>query len=122
MERRVGSSSDGWTTTFDSPRNPGADAATVKLDRKGEPQPDGFLFIPAELGGSSAVDEEGYLTGAPELVAEVVRSSCAYDLNEKKTDYERAGVREYLVVELEPNRIPLVRPSWQSIPEVAARA
>jgi Uma2 family endonuclease len=83
----------------------GADVATVKLDRAGEPQPDGFLFIPAELGGQAGVDEERYLTGAPEFVAEVARSSRSFDLNEKKADYERAGVQEYLVVELDPNRI-----------------
>jgi Uma2 family endonuclease len=82
-----------------------AEAATVKLDQQGEPQPDGFLFIPAELGGQSGVDEEGYLTGAPELVGEIARSSRRFDLNEKKADYERAGVQEYLVVELDPNRI-----------------
>jgi len=83
----------------------GAGAATVKLDREGEPEPDTFLFVPAELGGQSGVDAEGYLTGAPELIVEVARSSRAYDLGEKKADYERAGVLEYLVVELDPNRI-----------------
>ncbi len=39
--------------------------ATVKLDRKGEPQPDCQLFIPAELGGQVHIDEERYITGAP---------------------------------------------------------
>ncbi len=79
--------------------------ATVKLDRKGESQPDTQLRIPAELGGQSSVNAEGYITGAPELVVEIARSSRAYDLGVKKLDYERAGVREYVVVELEPNRI-----------------
>jgi len=83
----------------------GAAAATVKLDLKGEPQPDCFLFILAGLGGQSRVDAQGYLTGAPELVVEIARSSRQYDLNEKKADYERAGVLEYLVVELGPDRI-----------------
>src|SRR5204863_6735949 len=89
-------------------RTPGiraADAGTVKLDRKGEPHPVGFLFIPADRGGRSGVDAKGYLTGPPELIVEVARSSRHYDLNEKKTDYERTGVLEYLVVELDPNRI-----------------
>jgi Uma2 family endonuclease len=45
------------------------------------------------------------LTGAPELIVEVARSSRKYDLGEKKADYERAGVLEYLVVELGPDRI-----------------
>jgi Uma2 family endonuclease len=79
--------------------------ATVKLYRAGEPQPDCQLFIPAELGGQVRIDEEGYITGAPELIAEIARSSRAYDLNEKKGDYERAGVKEYVVVELDPNQV-----------------
>ena len=48
---------------------------------------------------------KGYITGAPELVVEIARSSRSFDLNQKKADYERAGVLEYLVVELDPNRI-----------------
>ena len=83
----------------------GADGATVVLDVQGEPQPDHFLRIPAELGGQTFVDEQGYLVRAPELVVEVARSSRSYDLNEKKADYERAGVREYVVVELDPDSV-----------------
>jgi Uma2 family endonuclease len=79
--------------------------ATVKLDRKGESQPDTQLRSPAELGGQSSVNPDRYITGAPELVVEISRSSRAYDLGVKKLDYERAGVREYVVVELDPNRI-----------------
>ncbi|MFI5461275.1 MAG: Uma2 family endonuclease [Isosphaerales bacterium] len=83
----------------------GGDGSTVKLYRKGEPQPDHHLLIPAGLGGQSSVDDENYLTGAPELIVEVARSSRAYDLNQKKADYEGARVREYLVVELGPDCI-----------------
>ena len=36
---------------------------------------------------------------------EIARSSRSYDLNEKKADYAEAGVREYVVVELEPDRV-----------------
>jgi Uma2 family endonuclease len=79
--------------------------ATVILDQWGEPQPDCQLRIPAELGGQTHLDENGYITGAPELVVEIARSSRSYDLKQKKADYERAGVAEYLVVELDPNRI-----------------
>jgi Uma2 family endonuclease len=83
----------------------GADNVTVKLDLEGEPQPDHLLRIPAELGGQTHVDEQGYLTGAPEMVVEVARSSRTYDLKQKKADYERVGVREYVVVEREPDRV-----------------
>ena len=49
-----------FTPGVHSPNN-----ATVKLDLKGEPQPDCQLFIPAELGGQVRIDEQGYITGAP---------------------------------------------------------
>jgi Uma2 family endonuclease len=89
-----------FTPGVHSPNN-----ATVKLDRKGEPQPDHQLFILAELGGQVRIDEGRYITGAPELIVEIARSSRRFDLTKKKGDYERAGVREYVVVELEPDRI-----------------
>ena len=97
----------GWLFQFqmDTPGVEGADGATVKLDRKGEPQPDHILLIPAALGGQSIVDAEGYLTGAPELIVEISLSSRSYDLNQKKADYDRAGVCEYLVIGLNPDQI-----------------
>ncbi len=78
--------------------------STVILDQVGETQPDGHLRIPREFGGQARI-EDGYIVGAPELVIEIARSSRYFDLGEKKADYERAGVREYLVVELDPERI-----------------
>ena len=42
---------------------------------------------------------------APELVIEIARSSRSYDLNGKKAEYEEAGVQEYIVVELDPDRV-----------------
>jgi hypothetical protein len=36
--------------------------------------------------------------GAAELLAEIAYSSVAIDLHLKKDDYQKAGVREYLVV------------------------
>jgi Uma2 family endonuclease len=97
----------GWLFHYQlyTPGVKGAGGATVKLDQEGEPQPDRQLFIPAELGGQVALDSQGYFNGPPELVVEISRSSRAFDLGAKKADYERAGVLEYLVVELDPDRI-----------------
>jgi Uma2 family endonuclease len=97
----------GWLAYYqlNTPGVGGGDGGTVKLDRGAETQPDCNLRIPAELGGRSDIDEAGYLVGAPELIAEISRSSRKFDLGEKKADYERAGVQEYLVVELDPDRI-----------------
>jgi Uma2 family endonuclease len=77
---------------------------TTILGESAETQPDSQLRIREELGGQTLL-VEGYVTGAPELIIEIARSSRAYDLGAKKAEYERAGVLEYLVVELDPNRI-----------------
>jgi hypothetical protein len=97
----------GWLFNYKrlTPGLRSADNATVKLNKAGETQPDNQLRIPAELGGQSTIDDEGYIRGAPELIVEIARSSRAYDLGAKKNDYERAGVREYVVVELDPNLV-----------------
>jgi len=97
----------GWLFHYElhTPGVLGSNASTVKLPPYSEPQPDCHLRIPAELGGQSWVDAAGYLTGAPELVIEVARSSKAFDLGVKKADYERAGVREYVVVAIKPDRV-----------------
>jgi hypothetical protein len=83
----------------------GGNDTTAKLGPESEPQPDCQLRIPGELGGRTYIDEGGYITGAPELIVEISRSSREFDLNEKKSEYERAGVREYVVVEVAPNRV-----------------
>jgi Uma2 family endonuclease len=78
-----------------------SDNATVILGEESEPQPDLDLRILEEYGGQSRVNEEEYLEGAPELIAEVAYSSRAIDLNQKKEAYQKAGVKEYLVLNLE---------------------
>ena len=72
--------------------------ATVRLAHKDEPQPDGFLRIREEAGGSSYIDNDGYVAGPVELVAEVATSTASYDLNQKKRSYLLHGVLEYLAV------------------------
>lgn len=73
------------------------DNATVRLDLDNEPQPDVLMRIESAATGQSRVDTDDYVTGAPELVAEVVASSAAYDLHDKLHVYRRNGVLEYLV-------------------------
>lgn len=76
-----------------------AHAATVRLGESGEPQPDLLVRILPEYGGQSSTDKS-YIAGAPELVAEIARSSWAIDLGSKYDDYRRYGVREYVVLDL----------------------
>jgi Uma2 family endonuclease len=72
--------------------------STVCLDLGSVPQPDCVFFIQPEHGGQVKINEEGYISGAPDLVAEVAASSVSYDLHDKLNAYCRDGVREYVVV------------------------
>jgi Uma2 family endonuclease len=87
----------GWLFTY-SARTPGlltSTNSTVRLDLDNEFQPDSLLMIAA--GGQATIDADGYITGPPELVAEVASSSVSIDLNAKLNVYRRNGVREYIV-------------------------
>lgn len=87
-----------------------ADNTTTRLDLDNEPQPDALLRI--EIGGNSTISEDGYIEGAPELVAEIATSSAAIDLGSKKNAYRRNGVQEYLVWQTFENRLSWWR--WQA--------
>jgi Uma2 family endonuclease len=73
------------------------DNSTVRLDLDNEPQPDCLLFILPESGGQIRFAEDGYIEGAPDLVAEIAASSASYDLHAKLNVYRRNEVREYIV-------------------------
>ncbi len=73
------------------------DNGTIRLDLDNEPQPDAFLLLMPEYGGQAKIDEDDYIRGAPELVAEVAASTASYDLHNKLRAYRRNGVIEYVV-------------------------
>ena len=96
-----------WLSMYES-ATPGVEAydnVTAILGPDSEPQPDAALIIDPKKGGRTRVNKDGWLVGPPELIAEVAVSTESYDLYEKKRDYERAGVREYLVVALRQQRV-----------------
>jgi Uma2 family endonuclease len=78
--------------------------ATAVLGWKSEPQPDGMLRITSECGGQTW-SERGLVCGAPELVVEVSKATRYVDLGPKLSDYEQAGVREYIVRALDPDEV-----------------
>lgn len=82
-----------------------ADNTTVILGDESEPQPDSLVLILPEYGGQTRLHRKKFILGAPEFVAEVAHSTRAIDLNQKKVDYQRAGVKEYLVVCLEEEEL-----------------
>ncbi|HWE93566.1 MAG TPA: Uma2 family endonuclease [Tepidisphaeraceae bacterium] len=85
------------------------DNATDILGNDSEPQPDACLVLE---GGQTRLNRDGYLVGPPEFIAEVASSSQSYDLFQKREDYERYGVGEYLVVVVRESRVVwFVRPA-----------
>jgi Uma2 family endonuclease len=78
---------------------------TQILGPDSEPEPDVCLFIAPEYGGQVFVDEDEYLNGSPELIVEVSWSTESIDLHRKKLDYEKAGVREYVVLALRMQQV-----------------
>ena len=92
----------GWLAQYQAftPGIRGSDNATLRMDLLNEPQPDALLRIDPELGGKCAIDADGYLVGAPELIVEIAASSRSYDMNQKKQVYARHGIQEYLVVQM----------------------
>ncbi len=79
--------------------------STNILGPQSEPEPDACLRILPECGGQTWEDADEYLNGAPELIAEVAWATESIDLHAKKRDYEKAGVREYVVVALRMKRV-----------------
>jgi len=74
-----------------------ADNSTLHLQSGSDAQPDAMAFLLPEHGGKARLDDEGYVEGVPELVAEVASSSASYDLHTKYELYRRHGVAEYVV-------------------------
>src|SRR5262249_7546545 len=67
------------------------DNSTVRLDLPNEPQPDALLLIDPDRGGRVTFTD-GYITGGPELAAEVAASSVSIDRNAKLRAYQRNGI------------------------------
>lgn len=96
-----------WLGNYEE-ATPGVEAydnTTAILGPESEPQPDGCLIIAPAKGGQMHFNEDEYLEGTPEFIAEIGSSTEALDLHGKRDDYEGAGVREYLVVALRQRRV-----------------
>lgn len=83
------------------------DNTTVHLDPDNEAQPDALLRI--EAGGTSLLNDKGYIEGAPELIVEIAGTSADYDLHEKLEAYLRNGVAEYIVWQTQEGRLDWFR-------------
>lgn len=97
-----------WLATYHA-HTPGTEFgpnSTMKLEiGENEPQPDDLLRILEEYGGQSRIDDDGYLVGAAELIAEISASTTQLDLNEKLDVFEQNGVLECIVWRTEDQEI-----------------
>lgn len=87
----------GWLAVY-AAATPGVQfllQATVLLGAASEVQPGALVRIAGPVG-RSRLSESRYVTGPPELIVEVARSSASYDVNLKRDVYERVGVQEYV--------------------------
>lgn len=73
------------------------DNTTARLDLANVEQPDALLLIEPSRGGQAHITPDGFIAGAPELVAEVAATTVSIDLHAKLAVYQRTGVREYVV-------------------------
>ncbi len=81
-----------------TPGTESGDNATLLLGYDSEPQPDLYLRVLPEFDGQSTTTPDDYVEGAPELLIEIALSSRSLDLHAKRSDYQKHGVREYLVL------------------------
>lgn len=82
-----------------------ADNTTVRLDLDNEVQPDALLRIEPDAGGTSHTSEDGYVEGPPELVVEIAASSASIDRHTKLRMYQRNGVQEYFIWQVENRQV-----------------
>jgi Uma2 family endonuclease len=96
-----------WLMEYEE-HTPGTESypgVTNILGSASEPEPDDCLIILPVCGGQTSVSKKGYLVGAPELIVETAATPESRDLHQKKEDYEKAGVREYIVVALRSQKV-----------------
>src|SRR6185437_354829 len=86
---------------------PGIEAlphVTHILSEESEVQPAVSLLIFPDKGGQTR-EMDDYIDGPPEFIVETASSTDAIELHAKRDDYERTGVREYVVVALRQARV-----------------
>jgi Uma2 family endonuclease len=86
----------------DTPGVRHSDNPTVRLGPASMPQPDGSLRV---VAGGQATTVGGYMTGGPELAAEVAASSVGIDRGAKLRTYQAARIQEYILWRTEDREI-----------------
>jgi hypothetical protein len=81
------------------------DNTTNILGEQSEPQPDACLVIEPPSESPESERKDAYIEHAPEAIFEAASTTESIDLHRKKSDYEKAGVSEYLVAALRSKRV-----------------
>ena len=97
----------GWIAHYrwQTPGLRGGSNGTIRFQGDNELQPDAMLMIERSHGGQAMLDADDYITGGPELVAEVSASSASKDRNKRKRVFLTNGVREYVMVRTEQDAV-----------------
>ncbi len=82
-------------------------------------QPD-ILFVSNE--NRSILKEDGYIHGAPDLIIEVLSADTKRDKIIKKNLYERAGVKEYFIINPKDSNVLAYASNNQSVYDLAYEA
>ncbi len=91
----------------ETPGVTGSIATSVRLDGKNEFQPDIHLRIDPQCGGRTKNPDKTLIVGGPEFVVEISNTTLEMDLHEKFEVYLRDGVQEYLVWQLQEEKLDL---------------
>jgi Uma2 family endonuclease len=84
------------------------DNVSLRPGGENEVQPDACLYRAPPAGNVRAVGNR-YIEGVPELIVEVAVSRVSYDMHEKLRMYERVGVPEYIVWQVQERHIDWFR-------------
>jgi Uma2 family endonuclease len=114
----------GWLVVYwaSTPGVRAGDNASLRLDLDNEPQPDAMMIVEPSRGGQARLDEEGYIAGGPELVAEVAASTVSIARNTKLRVYRRNNVREYIIWRVDDQAIDwfvLQEGQYEQLPRTA---
>ena len=97
----------GWIAYYrwQTPGLRGGSNGTIRFLGDNELQPDAMLMIERSHGGQAELDADGYITGAPELLAEVAASSASRDRGKRKRVFQTNGVCEYVLVRTQQDAV-----------------
>jgi hypothetical protein len=75
-------------------------ATNILIDRN-ETHPYQTVIVDPALGGRTSINADDFVEGGAELLVEIAERSCSLPYHKKFEQYQKANVREYIIVNLE---------------------